>query len=239
MLAIYRKELRSYFTSPMGYLLIAFLLVINGIYFTAYNLQGGVASYGAVLYNTVIVLLLFCPLLTMRILSEDRKYKTDQLLLCAPVRLSSIVLGKYLAALTVFCVPVVLFCTCPLVLSLYGTVDLPVSYAAVLGYLLLGAACLAVGVFFSSLTENQIVAGLLCFAALLLSYLINGIASMLEAGSFMATLLQPVFTAVDLFTPFFDFLNGVLSMGGMVYYLSVVVLFLFLTVQWMDHRRYN
>ena len=109
MLAIYRREVHSYFTSPIGYLLIAFLLLMNGFYFTAYNLQNGYSNYGLVLYNTLIVLLVFCPLLTMRSFSEERRQKTDQLLLCAPVRTVEIVLAKFLACVTVIGVPFALF----------------------------------------------------------------------------------------------------------------------------------
>lgn len=287
MLAVYKKEVRSYFTSPIGYLLIAFLLLMNGIYFTAYNLQGGYSDYGSVLYYTLIVLLLFCPLLTMRILSEDRKQKTDQLLLCAPVKLSGIVWGKFFSALTVFCVPLVVFCTCPLVLSLYGNVNLALAYSDILGYLLLGGACIAIGVFVSSLTENQIVSAVITFAVLLLAYLMNGLTSLVEGSSVAAlvafivlsllvgalvwymthsklvggvvcgavlaalmlaylidsslvtTALSGVMSALGLFTPYYDFLNGTFSITAVVYYLSVIGLFLFLTVQAMDKRRYS
>ena len=190
MLAIYRREVHSYFTSPIGYLLIAFLLLMNGFYFTAYNLQNGYSNYGLVLYNTLIVLLVFCPLLTMRSFSEERRQKTDQLLLCAPVRTVEIVLAKFLACVTVIGVPFAVFCTCPLVLSLYGTVEFSISYGAIFAWLLMVCACLAIGVFFSSVTENQIVAALCGFAVLLLSYLSGGITSLVtgSAGAAVACL---------------------------------------------------
>ena len=146
MSAIYRRALHSYFTSPIGWLLVAFLLVMNSFYFTAYNLNGGYSNYGLVLYNTLIVLLLFCPLLTMRSFSEERRQKTDQLRLCAPVRTVVIVLAKFFSAATVLCVPAAVFCTCPLVLSLYGKVDMGMNYGSILAWLLLACACMAVGV---------------------------------------------------------------------------------------------
>ena len=287
MSAIYRRELHSYFTSPIGWLLVAFLLVMNGIYFTVYNLLGGYSNYGLVLYYTLIVLLLFCPLLTMRSFSEERRQKTDQLLLCAPVRTVEIVAAKFLSAATVLCVPAAVFCTCPLVLSLYGRVDMAMNYAAVLAWLLLACACMAVGVFFSSVTENQIVAALLSFAALLMMYLMNGIASMASgsAGAAFAVFaavsalagllvwymtrsrflaltvalaglaalgvlyvanaaavtaaLTAVLGALALFDPFTGFLNGIFSLPALIYYLSVIALFLFLTVQSLERRRYN
>ncbi|MBQ8611046.1 MAG: ABC transporter permease [Oscillospiraceae bacterium] len=287
MLAIYRREVHSYFTSPIGYLLIAFLLLMNGFYFTAYNLQNGYSNYGLVLYNTLIVLLVFCPLLTMRSFSEERRQKTDQLLLCAPVRTVEIVLAKFLACVTVIGVPFAVFCTCPLVLSLYGTVEFSISYGAIFAWLLMTCACLAVGVFFSSVTENQIVAALCGFAVLLLSYLSGGITSLVtsSAGAAVACLaviclalgflvwymtrsrvlagaaagvglvvllalyladsaavvsaLSAAMGAIDLFEPFLVFINGIFSVTSVVYYLSVIVLFLFLTVQSLERRRYN
>ena len=287
MSAIYRRELHSYFTSPIGYLLIAFLLLMNGFYFTAYNLQNGYSNYGLVLYNTLIVLLVFCPLLTMRSFSEERRQKTDQLLLCAPVRTVEIVLAKFLACVTVIGVPFAVFCTCPLVLSLYGTVEFSISYGAIFAWLLMTCACLAVGVFFSSVTENQIVAALCGFAVLLLSYLSGGITSLVtsSAGAAVACLaviclalgflvwymtrsrvlagaaagvglvvllalyladsaavvsaLSAAMGAIDLFKPFLVFINGIFSVTSVVYYLSVIVLFLFLTVQSLERRRYN
>ncbi len=287
MSAIYRREVHSYFTSPIGYLLIAFLLVMNGIYFTAYNLTGGYSNYGLVLYYTLIVLLLFCPLLTMRCFSEERRQKTDQLLLCAPVRTVEIVLAKFLSAATVLCVPAAVFCTCPLVLSLYGKVDMGMTYATILAWLLLACACVSVGVFFSSVTENQIVAALLSFVVLLLAYLMNGVASMVtgSAGAAFAVFavvcalagllvwymtrsrsialtvalmglavlgmlylfnaeavtgaLTVVLGMLALFEPFTGFLSGIFYVPSVVYYLSVIVLFLFLTVQSLERRRYN
>lgn len=287
MLAIYRREVHSYFTSPIGYLLIAFLLLMNGFYFTAYNLQNGYSNYGLVLYNTLIVLLVFCPLLTMRSFSEERRQKTDQLLLCAPVRTVEIVLAKFLACVTVIGVPFAVFCTCPLVLSLYGTVEFSISYGAIFAWLLMTCACLAIGVFFSSVTENQIVAALCGFAVLLLSYLSGGITSLVtgSAGAAVACLaviclalgflvwymtrsrvlagaaagaglvvllalyladsaavvsaLSAAMGAIDLFEPFLVFINGIFSVTSVVYYLSVIVLFLFLTVQSLERRRYN
>ena len=287
MSAIYRRELHSYFTSPIGYLLVAFLLVMNGIYFTAYNLTGGYSNYGLVLYSTLIVLLLFCPLLTMRSFSEERRQKTDQLLLCAPVRTVEIVLAKFLSAVTVLCVPAAVFCTCPLVLSMYGKLDMGMNYAIILAWLLLACACMAVGVFFSSVTENQIVAALLSFAVLLLGYLMDGITAMVSdsaAAAFIVFMvvcalagllvwymtrsrflavavalaglavlgvlylvssaavtaaLSTVLGALALFEPFTGFLHGIFSVFAGGYYLSVIVLFLVLTVQSLERRRYN
>ena len=124
MTAIYKKEVLSFFRSMMGYLYTAFLLLIAGVFFTAFNLQGGVPEFGYVLGNTTVVLLIVIPVITMRSLGEEQRQKTDQLLFTAPVKVGRIVLGKFLAILTVFAAPLIILAACPLVLSLYGAVPL-------------------------------------------------------------------------------------------------------------------
>ncbi len=287
MLAIYRREVRSYFTSAIGYILIAFYLLLLGIYFTAYNLNGGYTDLGGVLYYTLLIMLLFSPLLTMRLLSEERKQRTDQLLLCAPVTLWDIVGGKYLAVLTVFAVPVAVACSCPLLLAAYGSKSMLLSYAQIFAYFLIGAACIAIGLFFSGITENQIVAAATTFAVLLCCYLMDGITTLISSsawvallafvlvalligllvrymtrswrpaitvaavamcvlvilfiinGEWMLSALTAVLSALTLFAPFEDFAGGIFNVNAVVYYLSVILLFLFLSVQTMERRRSN
>jgi len=181
MIAIYKKELKTYFTSMMGYLFIAFCLAVTGLYFCAYNLYN---SYPNVYYSLKQVLFLFVilmPILTMRIVSEEQRNKTDQLLYTAPVSVGAIVMGKYLAMVTVFLIPVVVVAFFPLILAQYGTVHMTSSYLAVLAYFLVGCSFIAVGLFISSITESQIIAAVLSFAALLCSYLMEAIASLVSA----------------------------------------------------------
>ena len=179
MTAVYKKELRSYFTSMTGYICIAFLLVVIGIYYAVVNLSSGYPYFGYTLSCVMVIFLIMTPVLTMRILAEERNRKTDQLLLTAPVSLWKIVMGKYLAMVTVFGLAMLITCFYPLILSRYGTVSLPMAYAAILGYFFYGAACIAIGLFISSITESQVVAALLTFFVLLVFYIASLITSAL------------------------------------------------------------
>ncbi|MCH1951076.1 Gldg family protein [Enterocloster sp. OA13] len=179
MIAIYKKEVLSFYRSMMGYLYTAFLLLIAGVFFTAFNLQGGVPEFGYVLGNTTVVLLIVIPVITMRALGEEQRQKTDQLLFTAPVKVGRIVLGKFLAILTVFAAPLIILAACPLVLSLYGAVPLKESYSCFLAFFFMGAACIAIGIFISSITESQIIAAVGTFAIMLCSYLINGMSGLI------------------------------------------------------------
>lgn len=179
MWAIYKKELASNYHSMMGYFYTAFFQLIAGVFFLAFNLRGGMAEFGYVLGNTTVVLLVVIPVLTMRTLSEEKRQRTDQLLLTAPVKVSRIVLGKFLAVLTVFAVPLAVLMACPLILSQYGAVPLAQSYSCFLAFLCMGGACIAVGMFVSSLTESPIISAIVTFALLLVSYLMKGISSLI------------------------------------------------------------
>ena len=170
MTAIYKKELRSYFTSMTGYICMAFMLVVIGIYFAVINLSSGYPYFGYTLSCVIVLFLLMTPVLTMRILAEEKNRKTDQLLLTAPVSLWKIVIGKYLAMVTVFGLALLITCFYPLILSRFGTVSLPMAYTAILGYFLYGAACIAIGLFISSSNGESgycSTADILCAACIL------------------------------------------------------------------------
>lgn len=139
MTAVYKRELRSYFTSMVGYVFIAILIFFVGIYFMAYNLFGGYPSFGYVLLSCTIIFMVAVPILTMRSMAEDRRGKTDQLLLTSPVSLTGIVLGKYLAMVTVLLVPILLICFCPLIIAMNGSATLTADYAAILAFFCMGA----------------------------------------------------------------------------------------------------
>lgn len=242
MWAVYKKETGTFFRSMTGYLYMAFLLLVSGIYFTAFNLQGGMAEFGYVLGNTTVVLLIVIPVLTMRTLGEEQRLKTDQLLFTAPVSITSIVLGKYLAVLTVFAAPFAVLGFCPLVLSRYGTVLLGQSYACFVAFLFMGAACIAIGMWVSSLTDNQIIAAVGTFAILLFSYLAQGIGSLISGlvGGLTGGVTRGGNTglveAFSLFQRYYDFVDGVFDVTHLVYYMGVTVLFLYLTVRSVDRR---
>ena len=189
MTAIYKRELKSYFTGISGYIFIAFLLLMVGIYAAVINFHYTQPNFESVLGSVGLVFLLIVPILTMRTFAEERRQKTDQLLYALPLSMAEIVFGKYLAMLTVLLIPTAVICVYPVVLSFYGSIDLLTCYSTLFAFFLMGSALLAVGMFISSTTDNQIVAAVVSFAALLLLYLMTQLASFLPvsaAGSLMA-----------------------------------------------------
>ena len=171
MIAVYKRELRSYLTSMLGYLFIFFILLLTGIYFSAYQLGVAYPRFEYTLSALTFVFLISVPILTMRVLAEERKQKTDQLLLTAPVSIEKIVFGKYFALVTIFAIPMLIMCLYPLLMTKFGTVSLGAAYTAILGFFLLGCANLAIGVFISSLTESQVIAAVLTFVILFAFYM--------------------------------------------------------------------
>ena len=286
MKAIYKKEIFSFFRSMLGYVYVAFFLLVAGVFFTAFNLQGGVAEFGYVLGNTTTVLLIVVPMLTMRLLCDEQRQRTDQLLFTVPVQLWKIVIGKYLAVLTIFAAPLVVLLGCPLILSVYGRVPLMESYSCFLAFLFMGSACLSIGLFISSLTDHPILSAVGTFAILLVSYLANGIASLIGTSALesfcgfavvagLAAVLIGLFSKnrygtlavlivseaalcvlyladkkifegtftrflkeFSLFERYYDFVDGVFDLSHLIYYLGIALLFLFLTVQSVEKRRY-
>lgn len=191
MLAIYKKELRSYFTSMIGWIFIAFFLFFTGLYFMLYCLLNGMINFSYVYQGIeMFFVLLLVPVLTMRIVAEENRQKTDQLLYTAPVSLWKIMVGKYLALLTLFGAAMLVVSTYPLLLSHLvnkvstGTesVDFAIAYGSTLGFFLLGAAYIAIGMFISSLTESQVIAAVASGLIMIFTYLLSGIASILPTG---------------------------------------------------------
>ena len=287
MTAIYKRELRSYLTSMIGYLFIFFILLLTGIYFSAYQLDAAYPKFEYTLSALTFVFLISVPILTMKILAEERKQKTDQLLLTAPVSVGKIVIGKYLALITVFAIPMAIICLYPLVMSKFGIVSLGTAYTAILGFFLLGCANLAVGVFVSSLTESQVIAAVLTFVLLFAFYMMNGISSFFSEGalstcitfgllilaaaiiiytmiknflisavicvageavlaiiyavnsSFFAGGIQKILQIFNISGHFDIFANGIFDIKGIVYFLSVIAVCMFLTTQSIVKRRWN
>lgn len=287
MTAIFKREFKSCFTGMIGWVIAAVSLFFLGLYFTNRNLLYASSDFASVLYTMTMILLFLLPAISMRSFAEERKNKTDQLLLTSPVSIPAIVAGKFLAELAVFALPLAAAVVMPLLLQAFGTVSLVAAYSALLGYLLLGGACLAVGTWISALTENQILAYLATFGALLVTYLMNGIQTMFTTGNLLAfivfmivllvasvlvgvickrlaagavvfcagavvlfvlfqlrpawllTAFNAVLSALALFEPFKDIVGGMFSIPAIVYYLSVMGLFLFLTGQALARRRWN
>ncbi|WP_394979090.1 ABC transporter permease [Candidatus Allofournierella excrementavium] len=186
MTAIFLREFKGYFNSMLGWVLTGVMLLFGGLYFTAVNLQGGYTDLSYTLYSFIIVLLIFVPLLCMRSFAEEKRSRTDQLLLTSPVSIPGIVMGKYLSLLAMFAVPLGVYALYPLLMKALGAANFAASYSGLLAYFFLGAALIAVCMYLSTLTENQIVAALSGFGVLLVCYLMPAIQTLFTAGSSLA-----------------------------------------------------
>ena len=184
MTAIFKRELRSYFRGMTGYVFVALFLVVLSIYVSAICLNYHSPKYEYIYYNTTFIFLIAVPILSMRSIAEERRQKTDQLLYSLPVSMAEIVMGKYSAMLCVFAIPVLVSCLFPLILLPFdpsGYMSLAAIYSAAFAYFLLGTALIAIGLFMSSLTENQIIAALISFVAMLICYLMGQLKDMLPS----------------------------------------------------------
>lgn len=171
MPAIYKRELRSYFCSMTGYIFMAAVIVFTGIYFMANNLSYGIPYFSYTIVNSLLIYVVVVPILTMRSLAEERHSKTDQLLLTSPASVTSIVMGKYLAMMTVFVIPLILFCICPLIISTGGSSYILGDYISIFSMFVIGLLFVAIGMFVSSLTENQIISAVITLLILLALYI--------------------------------------------------------------------
>lgn len=199
MIAIFKREVRSCFHGMIGFVLTAFMLAAAAIYFVALNLGYGLTDFGYyTLYRTIFVLLLYIPVLTMRSFAEERRTRTDQLLLTSPVSVWGIVLGKFFALCVIFALPCIADAVMILVLAALGATGTATlaNFAALLCYYLMGCAAIAIGVFLSSLTENQIIAAVAGIAALLVAYMMPSLRNLFTTGSAVALALFTVIAAV-------------------------------------------
>ncbi len=183
MKAIYDRELKSYFTSMTAPLFIAALVLITGIYFMAYNIRAGWPYFTYTLESIIFIFTLIVPILTMRSMSEERRQKTDQLLLTSPVSVAQMVLGKYFAMVTVVAIPCLLFCLCPMIIASAGVSYPAVDYSAILLFFLTGCTYVAIGQWISSMTESVIIAAVGSIGALILLNLLPGIGSMFPTAA--------------------------------------------------------
>ena len=221
MFAIFKREFRSYFQTVVGWLFVSALLAVYGLYFYVYNLKNGYPYITYDLKGIGFVMLIAVPILTMRCLSDERKTKTDQLILTSPVSVGKIVAGKYLAMAAVFTIDIILFAISPLILSIFGKVALGECYVAIFGYWLYGCACIAVGLFISSISESVIISAILTFVILFLSYMMQSITGLISANG---NLLTKILECFDLYTPFDGYMSGCLDLTSTVYYLTVILL---------------
>lgn len=287
MIAVFKHELKSYFHSLTAYVFGSFLLAFVGVGSMLYNLQAAVSNFEFVLSFGCLIFVLIIPILTMRVISEERKQKTDQLLYSLPISTTDVVVGKYLALLVIYLIPLCIISIYPLIFKRFGDVYLLTSYGSILAFFILGAALISIGVFISSLTENQGLAAGISVALILLNYysvslseyvsstamgtvialcvlilalgaviryltknenLAYGVCIVLILAVAAVTyfdvkkfegLLPNIMKTLSLFERFYAFVNGVFDMTAIVYFLTVIAFFLFLSVQSLEKRRYN
>lgn len=240
MIAIYKRELKAFFQSMTGWLFVAVTMFITGLYFMAINLLSGYSSVSNTIASSLFIYLITIPILTMRILSEERKQKIDQLILTAPVSIGKIVIGKYMAMCTVLLIPVMVVATYPLILSGFGTISYAEDYTVILGFLLYGMAAIALGLFISSITENQVIAAIVSFGAMFATYMMSAITSLITSTENVVTTTVATILYVFDFSGRFDLLlNGQFDIAAIVYYITMIAMFLFLTTQSIQKRRYS
>lgn len=233
MFAIFKRELKAYFTSPLGYVFLAIFYAFSGLFFYIFSLSVGSTDISSVFLMMFIVLMVFVPLLTMRLLSEDKKQKTDQLILTAPVSLLSIVMGKFLAAYAIFAIGVAVIPVYGFVMSTFATVSWLPIWGNTVGLLLLGGIFVSIGLFISSLTENQMIAAIGGFFINLMILLMNTLKSALPNG-----FLQDVLSSISVYSRYSEITSGIFSLSSLIFFVSVIFIFLFLTVRVLEKRRW-
>ncbi|MCL2035602.1 MAG: ABC transporter permease [Oscillospiraceae bacterium] len=234
MTAIMRRELSAYFASPIGYIFLAVFYIFGGFYFTMTCLLSNSSDLSFTFNSMFTIVLILVPLLTMRLFSEDKKHKTDQALLTAPVSLLALVLGKFLAAVLVYLLSLAATIVYAMVIAVYA----PPGWAHVMGnfiaLLLMGMAFISIGLFVSSLTENQLIAAVGSFAIALTLIIIDSV-----APTITVPWLRQVFMSIAFFSRYSAFTVGKLELSGVVFFLSICAVFLFLTVRVLDKRRWS
>lgn len=234
MLAIYKREMRAYLTSVIGYAFIALFFAVSGalfVYTTLYSMTANVSNYFTFMLVFFVVLL---PLLTMKSFSEEKKQRTEQLLMTAPVSIFGMVMAKYLAAMTMFASCMIVCSLSFTILYHYAVVKTAMLLGNLLGILLVGSSLLAIGLFVSALTENQLTAAVGTVGMILVFFVINLLNSVIPVYW-----LRFILSALSIFGRFQNFTQGVFDFAALFYYLSVAAVFLFLTMRVYDRRRYR
>lgn len=235
MLAVFKKELRSYFTSVIGYVFLVLFLALSAIILVTTTLYSMTADVTAFFMIMMFVSAIVLPLLTMKSFSEEKRSKTEQLLLTAPVSIIGIVMGKFLAAYTVFAACMVLDTLYCLVLMNYAVLKIGTLFGCLLAVLLVGLVYIAIGLFVSALTENQLTAAIGTMG-IILAFLGIGLVAMVIPASYS---VRYVFNFLSIFTRFQAFLSGYIDFASVIYYLSVAAIFIYLTIRIYDRRRYS
>ena len=232
MTAIYKREMRSYLTSPVGYVFLAVFYAISGYYFFATSLVGNTTDMSYAFSNLFSIVIFLVPMLTMRLFSEERRQKTEQALFTAPVRFTGIVMGKFLACLTMYLMGMGITLVYFLVLCAFRIPDAAVFFGNFLGLGLLGAALCAFGIFISSLTESQVIAAVGSLAIGLLLLFSNSFTPVVSNR-----LVSKLILNCSFYEHYLDFTRGLLNLADLTFFVSITGLFLFLTVRHLERRR--
>ncbi|MGI1689957.1 ABC transporter permease [Thermoanaerobacter uzonensis] len=233
MWEILKRELKGYFFSPLAYVLLGFYLLISGYFFSTFVLSTHYSVLSPILSSMVTVFMFISPILTMRLISEDMKTGTDQLLLTSPVTVTDIVIGKFFSAMFVYLVALVITFLYPIYLKLYSSPDMGSIISGYIGVFLIGATFISIGLFASSLTENQMIAGIIGFALILVLWLISWL------GDVFSGKAKTIFQNLSFFDRLNNFLNGLVNLSDVVFFISVIIFFIFLTIRVVDKRRWS
>lgn len=234
MSTILRREIKAYFSSPIGYILLAAFWALAGWYFYASVLLTATAELRTV-YNAMGTVSMFLiPMMTMRLFSEDKRLRTEQALLTAPISIWELVLGKFFSAVCIYAVNVGIALVYGITVSVFAPVEWPVVIGLFVGMMMFGCAMISIGMFISALTENQIVAAIGTFAALLFLGILDTLADLVNIK-----LVKDVLNAISFNDRFYDFTLGVIELKGVVFFLSVMLLFCYFTTRVFERRRYN
>lgn len=234
MWAIIKREISSYFTSAIGWVFLAAFYAFAGWYFYAYCLMGQTSSMTYVFGSMFTITMFLVPILTMRIWSEEKKQRTDQALFTAPVKLLPITLGKYFAALIIYAISLASMLVFALILTFFGTPDWTVILGNLIGLFLLGAALIAIGMFISALTENQVIAAIGGFVVAIFVTLIDTIARAIPID-----FISKIIASMSFNSHYNNFTVGILDLSGVVFFLSVISLFVFLTTRIFEKKRWS
>ena len=233
MTAVLKHELKSYFRSMTAYVFGAGLLLAVGLGAMLYNIEAAVSNFEFALSYFSIIFAVIVPILTMRVIAEERKQKTDQLLYSLPITTTQVIVGKYLALLTVYMIPLCIVAVYPLIFSQFGDVYLLTSYGSMLAFFIMGAALIALGVFISSLTENQVVAAVGALVCCMVLMMLNVVSSAVPAG-----FLRDCLNSLAFYNRYYPLTAGVFNAADLLYFISFIVVFNFLTMRVLEKRRW-
>lgn len=239
MLAIWKREVQNYFLTPIGYVFMGVFLLCGGVFFFLSNIASSSSSLETLFGNMIYLFMLVMPILTMRLLSEEKRSKSDQLLLTSPLSISQIVVGKFLAAATVLFATMAVMLVYVVIICCYSTPYAGMIVSNYLGFFLLGCCYVSIGVLMSALTENQVSAAVLTFGANLLLQIFESLSSSLTIPTLGFINLNTVLSWMSLYKRYYDFTAGILSFANVLYYVSFCFVILFLAVRVIDKRRWS